>query len=85
MRPSYGLGLSIECYTGCRPWETPIRSLLLFLFHMKKRKDSPAITHQLIRNKSILRARILKAKRIISDVRDRKRLAEFLKYGKIYH
>ena len=39
MRPSYGLGLSIECYTGCRPWETPIRSLLLFLFHMKKRKD----------------------------------------------
>ena len=38
-----------------------------------------------LRNKSILRARILKAKRIISDVRDRKRLAEFLKYGKIYH
>ncbi len=38
MRPLYGLGLSIECYTGCRPWETPIRSLF-YLFHMKKRKD----------------------------------------------
>lgn len=47
--------------------------------------NSPAIAHQLIRNKRILRARILKAKRIISDVRDRKRLAEFLKYGKVYH
>lgn len=47
--------------------------------------NSPAIAHQLIRNKRILRTRILKAKRIISDVRDRKRLAEFLKYGKVYH
>lgn len=46
--------------------------------------NSPAIAHQLIRNKHILRARILKAKRIISDVRDRKRLAEFLKYGKFF-
>ncbi len=46
---------------------------------------SPAISNQMKRNKPILRARILKAKRIISEARDRKRLAEFLKYGKVYH
>ena len=67
---------------------TRVKSFGNFWTYAKKAAricNSPAITHQLIRNKSILRARILKAKRIISDVRDRKRLAEFLKYGKIYH
>ena len=73
---------------GSRFFNTGVRSFGNFWTYAQKAAkicNSPAITHQLARNKRILRARILKAKRIISDVRDRKRLAEFLKYGKVYH
>ena len=69
---------------GSRFFNTGVRSFGNFWTYAQKAAkicNSPAITHQLARNKRILRARILKAKRIISDVRDRKGLAEFLKYG----
>lgn len=67
---------------------TGVKSFGNFWTYAKKAAlicDSPEISNQLKRNKPILRARILKAKRIISEARDRKRLAEFLKYGKVYH
>ena len=67
---------------------TGLKSFGNFWTYAKKASkicNSPAISNQLRRNKPILRARILKAKHIISEVRDSKRLAEFLKYGKVYH
>lgn len=47
--------------------------------------DSPSITHQLTRNKSILKKRIIQAKYNISNLLNKKRLEEFLKYRKVYH
>lgn len=73
---------------GSQFFNTGVKSFGNFWTYAKKAAkicDSPAITHQLKRNKCVLRARILKAKRVISEVRDRKRLTEFDKYGKMYH
>lgn len=73
---------------GAHFFNSGVKSFGNFWTYVKKAAkicNSSAITHQLKRNKRILRARILRAKQTISEVRDKKRLVEFDKYGKTYH
>ena len=67
---------------------TGLRSFGNFWTYVKKASkicDSPSLMHQLAKNKRILRKRIIQAKYTISAILNKKRLEEFLKYGKVYH
>lgn len=73
---------------GSHFYKTGLKSFGNFWTYAKKASkicNSPSISHQLIRNKRILRMRVQLAKLIILKERERRRFAKFLKYGKTFH